>query len=175
MEHPLVKIAEKKEEVQELRRLAVIPNAQDNPLVNQETFMERLSKLGFTGVVKKAGRMVRMKTAYSDYLFVTPQHIQDFNDKLKKETLREDKRAYHFKTLVFIPLEKYSAIPSVFALNALEVAQTRGIFDCFVVCKIDWKTEIKDPIIFGRIEGCEDYFFISQWDDDVKIEEIIFG
>lgn len=175
MEHPLVKVAEKKEEVQELKRLQVIPNTQDNPIVNQETFLDRMTRLGFKGVAKKAERMVRMKVAYSDYLFVTPQHISDFNEKLKKETLKEDKRAYHYKKLVFIPLEKYEMIPSATALNALEATQIRGIFDFFSVCKIDWVEEIKDPIIFGQIEGCEDYFFISQWDDDVRIEEIIFG
>lgn len=175
MEHPLVKVAEKKEEVQELKRLEVIPNAQDNAMVNQETFMERMSRLGFKNVVAKAGRMVRMKVAYSDYLFVTPSHINDFNEKLKEETLKEDKRAYHYKKLIFISLDKYTAIPSITALNALESAQTRGIFDSFMVCKIDWVEEIKDPIIFGRIEGCEDFFFISQWDNDVRVEEIIFG
>jgi hypothetical protein len=33
--------------------------------------------------------------------------------------------------------------------------------------------EVIDPIIFGKIDGCTDRFFIAQWDDDVKIEDIV--
>ena len=33
----------------------------------------------------------------------------------------------------------------------------------------------KDPIIFGKITGCTDLFFITQWYDDVSIEEILNG
>jgi hypothetical protein len=169
VEHEVEGKVERPEALERLSELVSFEEVKSDP------GLERLSKLGFKSVVKKAGRLVRMKTAYSDYLFVTPSHINDFNEKLKKETLREDKRAFHYKKLVFIPLEKYEAIPDVNSLNALEVAQKRGIFDSFGVVKIEWKEEIKDPIIFGRIDGCEDYFFISQWDDDVKVEELIFG
>jgi hypothetical protein len=30
-----------------------------------------------------------------------------------------------------------------------------------------------DPIIFGRIKGSNNRYFVAQWDDDVKIEQIL--
>ena len=59
-------------------------------------------------------------------------------------------------------------------LDALEKAKEDNCFDTFEVAKISWIEEIKDPILFGIIEGCSDKFFISQWDDDVKIEDLLF-
>ena len=35
--------------------------------------------------------------------------------------------------------------------------------------------EIKDPIGFDKIDSCPDYFFVSQWEDDVKFEDIVFA
>ena len=29
--------------------------------------------------------------------------------------------------------------------------------------------------LFGVVTGCDDRFFIAQWDDDVKIEDILQG
>jgi len=34
-------------------------------------------------------------------------------------------------------------------------------------------TVVPDPILLGRITGCENRYFIAQWDDDVKIEDIL--
>jgi hypothetical protein len=50
---------------------------------------------------------------------------------------------------------------------------TDDCFDSFEIAKIQWKREIKDPILFGRIDGCPDRFYVSQWDDDVRIEDIL--
>lgn len=43
-------------------------------------------------------------------------------------------------------------------------------FDSFSVAHI---AEVKDPILFGEIAECTDKFFIAQWDEDVKIEDIL--
>ena len=138
------------------------------------TTNDRLGKLGFKTAVKEISRQQRLVTAYEKYMFVMPDKIEAFNEKLRKETLREDKNAYHYKKLVFIPIEQYDQIPPEHVLDQLDKAVADGCFDRFEVCKIDWIKEVKDPIVFGRIDGCSDYFFIAQWDDDIKIEDILF-
>ena len=115
-----------------------------------------------------------MKIAYEKYLFIPPGTIAKFNEKLRKDTLREDKRAMTYKRLVFIPLAHYGQLPPENVLDALEQAQEDKCFDGFEVAKIEWINEVKDPILFGVIEGCPDKFFISQWDDDVSIEDLLF-
>ena len=52
-------------------------------------------------------------------------------------------------------------------------AKARGIFDTFEVAQIDSVVEYKDPIVFGRIEGCGDRFFVAEWADDVSITDLI--
>lgn len=46
-------------------------------------------------------------------------------------------------------------------------------FDRFEIAKIHWKEELKGPILFGIIDICTDKFFIAQWDDDLRIEDIL--
>lgn len=143
--------------------------------LKKEEIQIRLAKLGFKAAVSQIDRIGRMKIAYEQFMFVTPDHIQAFNKKLRTETLQEDKRSRKYKHLVFIDIEKYGAIPPEETLAKVEQAQKLNIFDRFEIARIDWKEEIIDPIVFGRINECEDYFFISQWDDDVKIEDLIMG
>jgi len=135
---------------------------------------DRLAKLGLQAASDKVGSARKMQLAYKNYLFVSAEKIASFNQKLREDTLKEDKRAYTFKRLNFIPLRQYQEVPPVHVLDALEKAQELGCFDTFEVAKIEWVEEVKDPILFGRIYGCGDYFFISQWDDDVKFEDILF-
>lgn len=55
-------------------------------------------------------------------------------------------------------------------LDSLEVAMGRKCFDSFMVAHI---IDVEDPILFGYINGCSDHFFIDQWDEDVKIQDIL--
>jgi hypothetical protein len=139
-----------------------------------ESTSNRLDRLGFKDAVKEISRQQKLVIAYEKYMFIMEENIVAFNDKLRKETMREDKNSYQFKRLVFIPIEQYGKIPPEHVLDKLESAQKDGCFDRFEICKIDWVKEIKDPIVFGRIDGCPDRFFISQWDDDIKVEDLIF-
>ena len=115
-----------------------------------------------------------MKKAYEKYLFVTQNTINKFNDKLREETILEDHRHRTYKRLIFIQLNQYEKLPPSNVLTALEAAIDDKCFDSFEIAKIAWIEEIKDPILFGIIENCSDKFFISQWDDDVKIEDLLF-
>ena len=139
--------------------------------------IEKLEKVGLktaSNRVKELQELRRKMTiAYEHFRYVKPEKFDNFNKKLKQETLREDKKAYYYKHLIFIKLEDYSEVPPVFVVDALEKAQEFNCFDYFEVCKIEDKVEVKDPIVFGCINNCPDKFFISQWDDDVKIEQIL--
>ena len=68
---------------------------------------------------------------------------------------------------------EYPSAPPQAVLDKVEEAQKVGCFDAFEVCKVESVREYKDPIVFGRITGCPDRFFIAQWDNDVKIEDIL--
>lgn len=135
---------------------------------------DRLERLGLKTAAKKMGQAQKLAMAYEQYMFIDRETIDKFNDKLRKETLREDSRAYHFKQLVFIPLEQYSEVPPDAVLDKLESAKATGIFDRFDIAKIQWKEAIKDPLLFGLVDGCTDMFFICQWDDDIALEDLIF-
>jgi len=136
---------------------------------------QQLEALGLKEAGRRLSRAKRLQAAYRNYQFIPQEKINLFNGKLKKETLTEDKNASRYKRLGFIRLENYPEIPPAHALKRLLEARKAGCFDSFEVCRIEWIEEVKDPILFGRIENCADRFFISQWDDDIKLSDIVFG
>lgn len=144
------------------------------PVEEVKKIQSRLDKLGFKKAVSTMDKIQRMSLAYEKYMFVSQEKINKFNDKLRIETLKEDAKSRIYKHLAFTPIGDYGKVPPDKVLDKLEAAQNTGIFDSFEVAYIEWVKEVKDPIIFGRINGCDDRFFISQWDDDVKVEDIIF-
>lgn len=131
--------------------------------------IDRLERLGF----KTAGAKVKelsvkqrkMAIAYEHYRFVRPEKIEAFNQKLRKKG-----SAMSYQTLAFTPVESYAEVPPAHVLDKMETAIERKCFDAFEVAHI---VNVKDPILFGRIKGCPDRFFIDQWDDDVRIEDIL--
>lgn len=132
--------------------------------------IDRLERLGFkaasTKVKELSVKQRKMAIAYEHYRFVRPEKIEAFNQKL----MRESRRGGDYKTLAFTPVESYQEVPPADVLEKMEVAVERKCFDKFEVAHI---INVKDPILFGRINGCPDRFFIGQWDDDVRIEDIL--
>jgi hypothetical protein len=65
--------------------------------------------------------------------------------------------------------------PSKPTEKEVELRKAKGLecFDRFEVAKVETIEVRPDPIIFGLINDCVDKFFITQWDDDVKIEDIL--
>lgn len=161
--------------LKEAVRLPQLLEKRDNVIDIEIDYSEELKKLGFTTAVKKIDIAQRMKIAYGKYGFVTQEKINIFNDNLRKETLKEDHMSRTYKKLVFIPVKEYPEVPPPHVLRNLKEAVDDGCFDSFEIAKIQWIKEIKDPILFGRVEGCPDRFFIAQWDDDVKIEDILLA
>lgn len=141
--------------------------------VTEVDYHKDLKELGFKKAHQRLEAAKRMKVAYAKYGFISPDKIENFNKKLRDETLVEDAKAWRFKQLVFIPIQDYAEIPPQHVLRRLMESKADDCFDYYEIAKIDWKVQIKDPILFGRIEGCADRFFIAQWDDDVSIEDIL--
>lgn len=144
--------------------------------------LARLEKLGLKTAKNKVAEVLERKRklmiAYEHHRYASVEVIARFQDKIKADTLKETGRAgtdlrYHYRRMAFIKLSEYPEVPPVEVLDALEVAVSRNCFDSFEVAKIESVVEEKDPIIFGRINGCTDRFFVAQWDDDVKIEDIL--
>lgn len=143
--------------------------------MQKEITKEWLSKLGLKAATQEIESTEKIMFAYSNYEYITPVDVSKFNERLKKETMIESPDSYQYKKLVFIALDKYEKVPPSDILEKLEVAQEKKCFDRFEIAKVDWIKEVKDPILFGRIDNCDDYFFIGQWDDDVKFEDVKSG
>lgn len=145
---------------------------------------DKLKTLGFTRAATEVERQralqKKLELAYEHYRFVTPENIQKFQDKLKEEST-EDIGGNQWvmitqhKRLKFTAVKEYPAVPPTEVLDALETAQNLRCFDTFEIASIEWVKHVPDPILFGRIKGCADRFYIAQWDDDVKIEDILQG
>jgi hypothetical protein len=132
--------------------------------------IDRLEALGFKRASTKlkdlAVKKRKMALAYELYRFVRPENINRFNDKLRADSYKSGA----YKILDFVGIESYKGAPPESVLASLETAQGHNCFDKFEVAYI---RDVADPIIFGRIDGCEDRFYIDQWDEDVKIEDIL--
>lgn len=149
------------------------------------------SKLDAKLVLKK-----KLALAYEHYRFIEPHVFVRFQEEIKKKTLlvkvacplcKNNQKArstcYYCQTtgaqemvydkLVFNKLKDYPEVPPADCLLDLRKAKDLACFDEFEVGKVEAQEVRPDPIIFGLINGCEDKFYITQWDDDVKIEDIL--
>jgi hypothetical protein len=137
-----------------------------------QTTEERLKTLGFERasnvITELRGLKNKMAIAYEHYRAVRQEHIDRFDKKLHEETFNKKDGSY--KRLVFENIKETTKIPPAAVLDKVQEAIDRGCFDSLEVCHI---REVKDPIIFGRIEKCPDRFFIGQWDTDVSIDDIL--
>ncbi len=122
----------------------------------------------------------KLGIAYEYHRFVTPEQIAKFTSELYSRTNRTlPKSKEHpwggqaYDTLTFTPLENYLAVPPREALDKLKEAQDRKVFDKFEVCTVESVTKLNDPIIFGIVEGCSNKFAICDWDDDVRISDLL--
>ena len=134
--------------------------------------IERMEKAGLTTAMLQLRKLreqkQKMTIAYKHYRFVKPEKFQAFNERLKKETLKD----YTYSRLKFTELAKYEKVPPMHVIDKLEEANARACFDKYEVASIESVTELPDPIIFGIIDGCSDKFFIDQWDSDVKKDDL---
>lgn len=151
-----------------------------NNLCKSDSPALRLAALGMDSAaqtVKKAkeANAAREKAcekwalAYAHYKFLTPEQIAVFRGTL--EGIRDSNGRR--KSLALTPLKQYPNVPPNDVLDALETAQGHQVFDSYEVAHIEWIAPVPDPILFGRIAGCPDYFVIAQWGDDVSVQDIL--
>lgn len=146
--------------------------------VSEKITHEELEKLGFKEVAGNlrtlAIKKKKMAIAYEHYRFVRQEKINEFNAKLRKNTEKAGAYGYaSWQTLTFTPVSNYTEVPPKHVLTKLAEAMERKCFDGFEIAHIVTEIKVPDPILFGRIEGCPDRFYIDQWDNDVKIEDIL--
>ena len=121
--------------------------------LGMETVAEDLLK-------KKRGRE-RLLKAVELYQYATGEDIDDYNKEIKT----------HGKELEIVEIKDYKRLPPDDVLEALKEAQAKDLFDTFHIAYI---RKLKDPILFGKIKAFKNlYFFIAQWGDDVKFEDIL--
>ena len=138
---------------------------------------EELKALGFTKAALEIDKTKefnrKLSEAYLHYKIVRSEHIEAFNKKLKTRTYRDSVYYVEYEKLVEIDIAEYGAVPPDAVLEKLREAKEHNCFDYFTIAKIESVKEYKDPILFGRIEGCSDRFFLTDWDNDIKLSELI--
>lgn len=148
---------------------------------------ELLKELGMDSaaqnLTKKMDLKKKLTIAYEHFRFVEPHILDRFQNQLKAKTYSEQLEGYlvtrKWRELKLIALKDYKEIPPPDCLMDLKKAKDMNCFDSFYVATVQEvrefvnTTPVPDPIIFGQIEGCDDLFFVTQWDDDVSIEEIL--
>lgn len=118
----------------------------------------------------------KLLIAYATFKVVTKDQIDTFNADLKKKTMsRQDEYTRTYKQLKLVPVAKYASLPPLDVLEAIKSARSTSLFDTFEIAYIVDHKEVRDPdpIVFGLISGCTDYFFIAQWGDDVKVTDLL--
>ena len=143
---------------------------------------KEIKELGFKKVADKVEAEQelnrKLSTAYLNFKICKEEHIKAFNEKLKTRTLKTEgtqghNLTEHYEKLVEIKVEDYDALPPENVLEAMKKAKALNCFDSFEIAKIESVKEYKDPILFGRIHGCTDRFYIAEWDNDIKIQDLI--
>lgn len=126
----------------------------------------------------------KLTLAYEHFKVVTPSIFQRFNEEMKSKTLKVEqhdkyRRTERWRQLKFTALKDYKEVPPPDCLMDLKKAIDMKLFDNYTVATVEevstnYDTRpVPDPIIFGLINGSDDHFFITQWDDDLSIEEIL--
>lgn len=68
------------------------------------------------------------------------------------------------------PIDKYEGIPPEGVLKRFAEVKETKVFDRYSVATVK---AVKDPLLLGHIDGSEDRYFIAQWGDDVKLDDVI--
>lgn len=111
-----------------------------------------------------------------DYKVLPAEEIGRFENE-HRMTATKDGLKVHID-----PLEKYIGNPESGeakdriipdkALDELEKAKERKLFDSYSVL---WAEKVPDPLLLGCIDGCKDFFLITEWGEDVKFDDIMKG
>lgn len=100
--------------------------------------------------------------------------------KQKEETFDEHTCDYHKTDKNTIgrfmwtetPVKDYKDVPPANILEIMKDHVRKGIYDYFTIASV---SHVVDPILLGRVYGCEERFFIPkcQWGDDIQIDDLV--
>ena len=106
--------------------------------------------------------------------FITQEHVDKFRYKLRGTSLK------------ITPLKNFARPLPKRVADKVKKCMEKKLFDRYEIFHLDDKAvkptekerieRERDPIIFGRIEYSERYYFIADWEDeldDLKLEDII--
>jgi hypothetical protein len=143
--------------------------------------VERLQKCGASKQALVLEAEVTVRNALVEikrlgYKVLTRKAIGDY-ENANKMTLTKDGIKIHID-----PIDDYTGNPAEgtakdriipdSVLTELEKANENQVFD---EVKVLWVEKVKDPILLGCIDGCEDFFYITEWGDDISFEQIQRG
>lgn len=136
---------------------------------------DTLEKLGFVRAASQTRELVARKRklalAYEHYRFVREENVVKFNAELKQRTITgEPPYNASWQELAFVGVGEYEQVPPEDVLVKHQEAVDHKCFDAFEIGLIK---NVKDPLLFGRINKCSDRFFIAQWGDDVSITDLL--
>jgi hypothetical protein len=107
-------------------------------------------------------------------LFVTKEQAEKFARCIKGETLK------------ITPLKNFARIIPANVVKKVKKAVDKKLFDSYVIFHLDNKSvketqkekieREKDPIIFGKINESDNYYFIGDWEDeldDLRLGDIV--
>jgi hypothetical protein len=137
-----------------------------------------LRELGLNAAADKMKRARelagKLRIAFEHFRVVTPEQFARFKEELWNQ--RESNQLTYglsYKTPKLTALEAYPEVPPAKVLEEIRAAKELKCFDRFEVLTLQSVEVVPDPVIFGIIEGCDNKYFVAQWDDDVKIEQIL--
>lgn len=67
-------------------------------------------------------------------------------------------------------LENYKTLPPDNILTTLKEHKARNVFHYFTIASVN---EINDPLLLGRVHGCDDRYYLAQWGTDIALDEVI--
>jgi hypothetical protein len=136
-----------------------------------------LRELGLTEAANKVKHQRelarKLRIAFEHFRVVTPEQLARFQGELFEKRTRGSYGSYSYQALKFTALEAYPNVPPGEVLQKIREAKTHGCFDRFEVLTLESVEVVPDPVVFGIINGCDNKYFVAQWDDDVKIEQIL--
>jgi len=107
-------------------------------------------------------------------LFITKNQAEKFSHSIKDETLK------------ITPLKNFARIIPASVVKKVKKTIDKRLFDSYVIFHLDNKSvketqkekieREKDPIIFGKINESDNYYFIGDWEDeldDLRLGDIV--
>lgn len=67
-------------------------------------------------------------------------------------------------------IKEYDGIPPLNVLEVFEEHKKRDLFHDFSVAEVEG---VHDPLLLGRLEGRSERYFISQWGDDIQLDDLL--